>query len=424
MGFVQSAAAGFFPLDDELALLPGQLTPRLQEGLVRLSTHIPSFAKAASEFAFWTQVTLHRTTACRITEAAGATAVALQTQAAEHILHSHPQPPPGPDRLVLSVDGAMVPLVHGQWAEVRTLAVGEPSGSVTREGQEQVQTTALSYFSRLSDSATFGELATLEIHRRGVESASEVGAVVDGAEWCQTFIDLHAPQAVRILDFAHAASYVDAIGQTQGTQGQLLSESIRTTLCHDLKHSGPTTVVERLRTTVAEAGAPAETLTQLAYLEKRLEQMDYPRFVAEQWPIGSGSGESANKLVVEERMKGAGMHWAVEHVNPLLALRNAICSDRWVEVWSEIEDEQRRAERTRRLQGQRQRRESPQREARKGSMAADGACLEHGRQGDSAPAPALASPERPVAESSRQAASHPWRKAWSIRRQREIASTA
>ena len=47
--------AGFFPLDDELGLLPGQLTPCLQEGLVRLSTHIPSFAKAAVEFAFWTQ---------------------------------------------------------------------------------------------------------------------------------------------------------------------------------------------------------------------------------------------------------------------------------------------------------------------------------------------------------------------------------
>ncbi|HSF33022.1 MAG TPA: hypothetical protein VLK82_21445 [Candidatus Tectomicrobia bacterium] len=29
---------GFFPLDEELALLPGQLTPRLQERVVRLGT--------------------------------------------------------------------------------------------------------------------------------------------------------------------------------------------------------------------------------------------------------------------------------------------------------------------------------------------------------------------------------------------------
>ena len=97
-------------------------------------------------------------------------------------------------------------------------------------------------------------------------------------------------------------------------------------------------------------------LDPLAYLEKRREQMDYPRFRAEQWPIGSGMVESANKLVVEERLKGAGMHWAEVNVNPLLALRNAICNDRWAEVWPQIEDDQRRAERARRLERQRGRR--------------------------------------------------------------------
>jgi hypothetical protein len=424
MGFVQSAQAGFFPLDDELGLLPGQLTPRLQEGLVRLSTHIPSFAKAACEFAFFTQVEVHRTTACRITEAAGATAVAIQTQQAEHILQTHPLPPCGPDRLVLSVDGAMVPLLHGQWAEARTLAVGEPVVETNSEGQQVVQTSALSYFSRLTDSASFAELATVEIHRRGIEAATGVGAVVDGAEWCQTFIDLHAPQATRILDFAHAASYIDAIGQSEGACGALFSASERTSLCHDLKHSGGETVVERLRTRVAEAGSAGETLTQLAYLEKRVAQMDYPQFVAEQWPIGSGTVESANKLVVEERMKGAGMHWAEQNVNPMLALRNAICSDRWVEVWTQIEDEQRRAERAQRPQRQRQRRVSPQGDAGKCSVAQARPCLEHGRHDGGTPIAARAPLEQPAAESGRPAADHPWRKAWSIRRQREIASTA
>jgi hypothetical protein len=41
--------------------------------------------------------------------------------------------------------------------------------------------------------------------------------------------------------------------------------------------------------------------------------------------------------VVEARLKGAGMHWAERHVNPMLALRNIICSDRWKEEWSKIE---------------------------------------------------------------------------------------
>src|SRR6185436_6220217 len=92
------------------------------------------------------------------------------------------------------VDAAMVPLVHGPWAEARTLAVGEPHLTRDAAGQAQVQTTARSSFSRLTDSSTFAELASVEIQRHGVETAEQVGAVVDGAEWCQTFLDLHAPR--------------------------------------------------------------------------------------------------------------------------------------------------------------------------------------------------------------------------------------
>jgi hypothetical protein len=71
-------------------------------------------------------------------------------------------------------------------------------------------------------------------------------------------------------------------------------------------------------------------------LEKRAKQMDYPRFQAEGWPIGSGIVESGNKLVVEARLKGAGMHCAGAHVDAMLALRNVICSDRWKEEWPKV----------------------------------------------------------------------------------------
>jgi hypothetical protein len=61
--------------------------------------------------------------------------------------------------------------------------------------------------------------------------------------------------------------------------------------------------------------------------------MHYPQFQAQGWPIGSGMVESGNKLVVEARLKGAGMHWERGHVNAMLGLRNIVCSDRWTEEW-------------------------------------------------------------------------------------------
>jgi hypothetical protein len=69
------------------------------------------------------------------------------------------------------------------------------------------------------------------------------------------------------------------------------------------------------------------------YFGKRLAQMAYPDFQAQGWPIGSGMVESSNKIVMQARLKGAGMHWEPSNVNPMLALRGEMCNERWEESW-------------------------------------------------------------------------------------------
>ena len=43
-------------------------------------------------------------------------------------------------------------------------------------------------------------------------------------------------------------------------------------------------------------------------LDTRIEQLHYASFQAKDYPIASGTVESGNKLVVDARLKGAGMH--------------------------------------------------------------------------------------------------------------------
>jgi hypothetical protein len=57
---------------------------------------------------------------------------------------------------------------------------------------------------------------------------------------------------------------------------------------------------------------------------------------AQGYPIGSGGVESANKVVVEARLKGSGMHWARATVNPLVALRCRWCNGHWTREWPAI----------------------------------------------------------------------------------------
>lgn len=102
----------FSPLDEELDLLPGGLTPSLQEDIVRLGTWMP-FRRVVGEVQHFRHTDVSKSTVERLTEKAGATYVAVQNSEVERIERELPTPPLGPAQQFLSVDGAMVPLGAG-----------------------------------------------------------------------------------------------------------------------------------------------------------------------------------------------------------------------------------------------------------------------------------------------------------------------
>jgi hypothetical protein len=245
---------------------------RRRENLTRLGTWMP-FPRAAEMLAAFTRVVVSDDVARDRTEAAGAAQVALQTAEVERLEREAPPAPPGPDKQYLSADGAFIPLVGGTWGEVKSVVIGEVGEPVLDAKRHEwvVHTHHLSYFSRLATADRFDRLALVETHRRGLENAGQVAAVVDGAEWLQGFADWHRRDALRILDFPHASGYVAKIGQaTWGADTPELAGWLQTQL-HALKHTGPAAVLPTLRDMVAEHPlAEALELPQaLAYLEKR-----------------------------------------------------------------------------------------------------------------------------------------------------------
>src|SRR3989454_2988408 len=322
-----SVGEAFFPLDEELGLVSGGLTPRGEETLVRLASWMP-FEPARELLEEVLGVRVSKATARRATLRTGEAVLAVWEAQVERLKQEAPQAPDGAEKQAMSGDGAMVHLVGGEWAEVKTLAIGE----VTRNKRGEVCTQHLSYCSRLCEAASFAEAALVETHRRGLERATEVCAVQDGAEWLQGLGDYHRADAVRILDFAHAAEYINEIGQAVQAAGGRLPARWLEGVLHRLKHQGPHRVLTHLAWLAARYPSPLMQ-EKLAYLQKREVQMQYPTYQAAGWPIGSGSVESANKVVVEARLKGAGMRWERHNVNPMLALRNAVCNRRWQETW-------------------------------------------------------------------------------------------
>ena len=110
MGSVQNVDRAFFPLDEELELLPGRLTPHAHECLVRFGGRLP-FEKASTELEFVLKVKVSEPTARRYTEASGAAYEAYQKAEVERLERETPIAPEGPQKMFFSADGAMVPLV-------------------------------------------------------------------------------------------------------------------------------------------------------------------------------------------------------------------------------------------------------------------------------------------------------------------------
>jgi len=58
--------------------------------------------------------------------------------------------------------------------------------------------------------------------------------------------------------------------------------------------------------------------------------MDYPGFLAENLPIGSGVTEAACKTLVKQRLLASGMRWKNKGANIILSLRSlANTAGRW-----------------------------------------------------------------------------------------------
>jgi hypothetical protein len=259
------------------------LTPRAEETLVRLATWMP-YAQAQALRASLVGIQVSKATARRATLASGQAALALDEAQEERLKQEEPQAPQGADKHQLSADGAMVHLVGGSGSRVKTLIMGE----VTCHKRGEVCTQQLSTFSRLAEAERFSEATLVETHRRGLEQATAVCAVQDGAQWRQKLVDYQRADAVRILDFAHAAQDMSEIGQAVPAAGGKLPAWWFEAVRHRLTHQGPARVLKHLSWLAARYPSPTIE-EQLASLHKREAHMHYPSYQAAGWPIGGGA---------------------------------------------------------------------------------------------------------------------------------------
>ena len=116
--------------------------------------------------------------------------------------------------------------------------------------------------------------------------------------------------AVRVLDFYHAAEHLGDLAKAYSGGDAQAAGALTERWSHRLKHEGGAAILaelEALELGGRSAAACEEHRRVTGHIRNNLHRMDYPRYRAEGWQIGSGHIEAACKTVVNQRLNQSGM---------------------------------------------------------------------------------------------------------------------
>ena len=328
--------SGWVPWDDVLRLSAEALTPAARE-VVSLAGVLSSFAEPATlSLPKLSGLRVAESTVERTTEAAGRDVgnrlAAGQTFGPARAWNWH-KDAEGKTCAYVSLDatGVRQQGPGGAQAEGRMVTVAMVYNPVPEEATRRARPEAraprfdVRYLAGLDGIAALGEPLRRQAAQVGMDRAERWIAISDGGAGLEHWLQTHFGRVgAVILDFYHATEYLAELGRALHPSDEVVREAWLETWCHRLKHQGGAAVLEELRVLEVRGRVAREALAEVVrYFTNQTHRMDYPRYAAKGWAIGSGPVESACKTVIGQRLKGAGMRWSeqgadeVSHVRAL-----------------------------------------------------------------------------------------------------------
>jgi hypothetical protein len=333
------------PLDERLGLHGERTSPLLRALLSRYCATVP-FAEACTLLDEAIGVRVAPKRAQLVSEALGAGLIERQAAIVPRVAAT------GPRRLYVGMDGVFYCTTERDaqraliWreAKVGVLYTPLPRGAPGTGRRSRLipagppidvaDPTSHSYVVHMGDWRGFADKLWPELGRRGIEQVGEVILLSDGAEWIgqvrALLLDGLGVRVVHILDLRHAEEHLWAVARAS------LGADASTWISDPVEHLHQGRVDDLLRALRALPAPTAEAAdligTTVSYFDKRRAMLDYPRFRAQGYQIGSGLAESACKRLVAQREKGPGMHWTTPGAEAIATLRAAHLTDRWDEV--------------------------------------------------------------------------------------------
>jgi hypothetical protein len=334
---------GHVPWDRQLGLGTAALTPAASE--------VVSIAGVQNSFAQSSEVTLRKlcglrlgeSTVERVTEAAGERLAKLLKEKVtfgekkswrwQRDARGKTCAYVGLDATGVRQQGHQAAQAEGRMAYVGMLY--NPRGQHDLQSPERHSVRYLAGFYELDE---LGLQLRRQAAQVGWDDAQQQIALSDGGNGLEEFFRKNFPLAECILDFWHAAEHLTELGLSLYPDDEASRRQHVQAWCHQLKHEGGAKILEKLTEFDLTGHPPAARQAHadcLRYFRNHQHRMDYPRYLANGWQIGSGPVESACKTVVANRLKGSGMRWGQDGSDAVSHLRALYLSQpgQWEAFW-------------------------------------------------------------------------------------------
>jgi len=247
--------------------------------------------------------------------------------------------------LYIQADGAMTPIAMPGGVEYKENKLGMVFSDnnivhkTTKSGEERVEIKGKHFVSSIGEGVErFKKMLYALAKEDGLHKASQKVLICDGASWLSKMKDEYFPDAIQILDWYHA---VDHLWQTaHALFGENNIDKCKSWVepQKELLWNGK---VDDVITDLIKMGNGTKknqtTIWQLhGYFVSNRNNMRYDEYRKAGYYIGSGSIESANKYIVANRLKQAGMRWEIKNANAMIWLRSKYFEDEWDEFWESM----------------------------------------------------------------------------------------
>jgi len=164
--------------------------------------------------------------------------------------------------------------------------------------------------------------------RNGYGQFKETVVLGDGATWIRNMVEEFYPDAQQILDYFHLCENVYKYAKALFKADVLKFTPWAKRICKLLKESKYKSVLQELEPN-KDKKLDGCNVNLFGYISNNIKNIDYAEYEKKGYFIGSGAIESGNKIVLQDRLKRAGMRWNTATAQAMLTLKTKAESNIW-----------------------------------------------------------------------------------------------